>query len=242
MFMFKIVLFLLLVKCHGEENYFKVLGITRIASKREIKSAYRAISKRIHPDKNQCDAFAAEKFINLTKAYDTLVDDARRSRYKTRNPYFGHKKEEYEWNIPVCTKGKPASIWESIKELYPDYVNGLLCILTDLLRMKLGNALSVFNTINMIELQRLFHEKLTTTMAAVYLRLISLKSTVYTLTDNFKRGRYDDFPEWLRRILIETKGVFSLKQYIGFLLYLTSNFLSSSPALTLIPCYKWLYF
>lgn len=155
----------------------------------------------------QCDAFAAEKFINLTKAYDTLVDDARRSRYKTRNPYFGHKKEEYEWNIPVCTKGKPASIWESIKELYPDYVNGLLCILTDLLRMKLGNALSVFNTINMIELQRLFHEKLTTTMAAVYLRLISLKSTVYTLTDNFKRGRYDDFPEWLRRILIETKGM-----------------------------------
>ncbi|XP_063447479.1 uncharacterized protein LOC134727024 [Mytilus trossulus] len=229
MFLFAIILFLLLEKCQhsqGEENYFKVLGITRIASKREIKSAYRSISKTIHPDKNQCDEFAAEKFINLTKAYDILVDDVRRSRYKIRNPYFGRKKEEYDWNIPVCTNRKPATIWESIKELYPDYINEILYDFMDWLRKTFWNGRSVFNLTNMIELQRLLHEKLITTMAAVYLRLISLKSTVYTLTDNFKSGRYNDFPEWLRRILIETEGVLNLKQYIGFLLYLTSSFLS----------------
>ncbi|CAC5385288.1 unnamed protein product [Mytilus coruscus] len=208
MFMFTfIILFFLVIKCHGEENYFKVLGINRIASKREIKSAYRAISKRIHPDKNQCDKFAAEKFINLTKAYDTLVDDARRNRYKTRNPYFGQKKEEYEWNIPVCTNRKPATIWEQIKDLLPDYVNELLYIFTDWLRMKFENVLSVYNSTEMIELQRLLHEKLTLNMSAVHLRLISLKSKVYTLTENFKRGRYDAFPHWLRRMLIETEGM-----------------------------------
>ncbi|XP_063447481.1 uncharacterized protein LOC134727025 [Mytilus trossulus] len=226
MYIFSFILFFLVIKCHGVENYFKVLGITRKATKHEIKSAYRSISKRIHPDKNQCDMFAAEKFINLTKAYKTLVDRRRRSIYETLNPDFGHQKEEYEWNIPVCTKGKLDMILESIRELLPDYVNESLHIFNDWLRLKLRNVIAILDSTDMKLIQSFLYKKLTMTFNSVHVWLTSLKSTVEKSMLDIKRGRYDVFPDWLRNVLIENEDILNLNQLIGLLLYMTSNFLS----------------
>lgn len=63
-----------------EEDYYKILGIPRTASKDEIKSAYRKLAKQYHPDVNK-EAGAEEKFRQVQEAYDTLYDDDKRSYY-----------------------------------------------------------------------------------------------------------------------------------------------------------------
>lgn len=51
--MFSVFFILQEVQSHREENYFKMLGITKGAIKRDVRLAYRALAKRIHPDKNK---------------------------------------------------------------------------------------------------------------------------------------------------------------------------------------------
>lgn len=51
--MFSVFFILQEVQSHREENYFKMLGITKGAIKRDVRLAYRALAKKIHPDKNK---------------------------------------------------------------------------------------------------------------------------------------------------------------------------------------------
>jgi curved DNA-binding protein CbpA len=60
-------------------NPYELLGVARDASKAQIRSAYRRLSKVLHPD-NQ-DTGDAEKFRELSLAHDVLVDPERRRRY-----------------------------------------------------------------------------------------------------------------------------------------------------------------
>jgi len=63
-----------------EKDYYAILVIPRDATPGEIKRAYRKLAKRYHPDVNNSPD-AAERFRELTEAYDTLVDPDRRRRY-----------------------------------------------------------------------------------------------------------------------------------------------------------------
>ncbi|KAF2147310.1 uncharacterized protein K452DRAFT_293755 [Aplosporella prunicola CBS 121167] len=69
----------LLVLC--AEDYYKLLGIDRDASDREIKKAYRTLSKKFHPDKNPDDKDASERFVAVAEAYDALIDPETRKIY-----------------------------------------------------------------------------------------------------------------------------------------------------------------
>ncbi|CAM1500542.1 Fc.00g097040.m01.CDS01 [Cosmosporella sp. VM-42] len=61
------------------EDYYNVLGVGRSASDKELKSAYRRLSKKYHPDKNPGDDTAHDKFVEVSEAYDVLSDsDSRR--------------------------------------------------------------------------------------------------------------------------------------------------------------------
>ncbi|MCR9073154.1 MAG: DnaJ domain-containing protein [Alphaproteobacteria bacterium] len=60
---------------------YKVLGVSQSASQDEIKSAYRKLAKKYHPDLNQDNAEVAKKFQEVSAAYDLLGDPAKRKRY-----------------------------------------------------------------------------------------------------------------------------------------------------------------
>ncbi len=60
---------------------YDILGVGRDASEQEIKSAYRKLAKQLHPDRNKDNPNAAEKFSDITKAYDMLSDKTQRARY-----------------------------------------------------------------------------------------------------------------------------------------------------------------
>lgn len=64
----------------AKRDYYEVLGVSKNATKQEIKKAYRKLAKQYHPDKNK-SADAEEKFKEIQEAYDVLSDDQKRSAY-----------------------------------------------------------------------------------------------------------------------------------------------------------------
>src|SRR5687767_7442949 len=60
---------------------YATLGVQRTASEKDIKSAYRKLAKELHPDRNTDNPKAAERFSDVTKAYDLLSDKDKRARF-----------------------------------------------------------------------------------------------------------------------------------------------------------------
>src|SRR4029079_4813095 len=60
---------------------YATLGVARGASEKDIKSAYRKLAKQLHPDRNKDNPKAAERFSEVTKAYDLLSDKDKRARF-----------------------------------------------------------------------------------------------------------------------------------------------------------------
>ena len=65
----------------ANKDYYEVLGVDRSASAEEIKKAYRTLAKKYHPDLNQGDDSAAQKFKEINEAYQVLGDDQKRRQY-----------------------------------------------------------------------------------------------------------------------------------------------------------------
>ncbi len=60
---------------------YATLGVSRTASEKDIKSAYRKLAKQLHPDRNKDNPQAAEKFSKVTNAYDLLSDKDKRAQF-----------------------------------------------------------------------------------------------------------------------------------------------------------------
>jgi curved DNA-binding protein len=63
-------------------DYYEVLGVSRGASDREIKRAYRQLVKKLHPDRNGDDPEALARFKEVSEAYEVLGDAERRALYE----------------------------------------------------------------------------------------------------------------------------------------------------------------
>lgn len=70
----------------SKRDYYDILGVARGADEKEIKSAYRKLAVKYHPDKNPGDHEAEEKFKEAAEAYDVLSNPQKKQRYDQ----FGH--------------------------------------------------------------------------------------------------------------------------------------------------------
>ena len=69
-----------------QTDYYEILGVARTASEQEIKSAYRKLALKYHPDRNPGDKEAEERFKEAAEAYRVLGDPEKRQRYDA----YGH--------------------------------------------------------------------------------------------------------------------------------------------------------
>jgi molecular chaperone DnaJ len=70
----------------SKRDYYEVLSVSRTCTEQELKSAYRRLAVKYHPDKNPDDASAEDKFKEAAEAYSVLSDPEQRRRYDR----FGH--------------------------------------------------------------------------------------------------------------------------------------------------------
>ena len=70
----------------AKRDYYDVLGINKSASPEDIKSAYRKLAVKYHPDKNPGDKSAEDKFKEASEAYGILSDKSKKENYDN----FGH--------------------------------------------------------------------------------------------------------------------------------------------------------
>ncbi len=69
-----------------KRDYYEILGVQKTATDAELKSAYRKLAKKYHPDINKDDKSAEAKFKEVNEAYEVLSDATKRSKYDQ----FGH--------------------------------------------------------------------------------------------------------------------------------------------------------
>jgi len=63
------------------KDYYKILGLPKEATEKEIKTAYRGLAKKYHPDVNPGDKSAEQKFKEVGEAYEVLSDTEKRTQY-----------------------------------------------------------------------------------------------------------------------------------------------------------------
>jgi molecular chaperone DnaJ len=71
----------------AQRDYYEVLGVSRTATSEELKKAYKKLALKYHPDRNQDDPEAVNKFKEASEAFEVLNDPDKRARYDR----FGHQ-------------------------------------------------------------------------------------------------------------------------------------------------------
>src|SRR5450759_1060134 len=77
------------------KDYYKTLGIKKNASEKEIKSAYRKLARKYHPDVNPADKEAETKFKEINEAQAVLSDPEKRKKYDTLGPDWEKRFQPY---------------------------------------------------------------------------------------------------------------------------------------------------
>lgn len=71
------------------KNYYEILGVSKDSDQDAIKKAYRKLAIKYHPDKNQGNKEAEDKFKEISEAYETLGDPQKRQQFDNPSPFGG---------------------------------------------------------------------------------------------------------------------------------------------------------
>lgn len=93
-------------------DYYEVLGVERDANKAEVKRAFRRLARELHPDVNDHDPEAEEKFKEAAEAYEVLSDPERRRAYDA----YGHE--------GLRSSGFPAGGFSSVEDILQAFFGG----------------------------------------------------------------------------------------------------------------------
>jgi curved DNA-binding protein len=93
------------------KDYYKVLGVPQTATTEEIKSAYRKLALKYHPDKNRGDKASLNKFTDINDAHEVLSDPEKRKKYDQFGADFRHYEEAgarpggFDWSKYAAGQG-----------------------------------------------------------------------------------------------------------------------------------------
>lgn len=103
-----------------KRDYYEVLGLSRNASEADIKKAFKRLAMKYHPDRNQEDAQAAEKFKEAKEAYEILSDPQKRAAYDQ----FGHAGVDPSATAGGAGFGGGASFSDIFGDVFGDIFGG----------------------------------------------------------------------------------------------------------------------
>jgi curved DNA-binding protein len=95
-------------------DYYRILGVERNASEKEIKRAYRRLAREFHPDVNPDDKEAEEKFKEINEAHEVLSDPEKRTKYDQLGANYqqwqrmGRDPGNFDWS--QWTSGAPGGV------------------------------------------------------------------------------------------------------------------------------------
>lgn len=96
----------------SKRDYYEVLGVAKTATEQDIKSAYRKLALKYHPDRNPGDKAAEERFKEINEAYQVLSDTDKRARYDQLGSAYsnwqqgGGRPTDFDWS--QWSGGQPA--------------------------------------------------------------------------------------------------------------------------------------
>ena len=93
-----------------QKNYYDILGLQKNATQEEIKQAYRKLSLKFHPDKNDGDKFLEEMFKNINEANEILSDTSKRKSFdftlNNNNSNYQNTNSSNNYSNPTAQKPK----------------------------------------------------------------------------------------------------------------------------------------
>jgi hypothetical protein len=93
---------------------YKVLGLPQGASHAEVKAAFRALARRLHPDLNGGDAKAEQKFKEVNQAYETLADPEARAAYDRALVCQAEERRRHWWMLSATAAASFAATSSAI--------------------------------------------------------------------------------------------------------------------------------
>ena len=88
------------------DNYYKILGVPKNATEKDIRQAYRKLARTHHPDVNPGNAAAEEKFKKINEAYSVISDADKRKKYDLYGDNWAHADQMGEAQYQARTSNR----------------------------------------------------------------------------------------------------------------------------------------
>lgn len=179
-------------------NYYQLLDLDYHADEQEIKSSYRRLAMKYHPDRVTGQE---EKFKLINEAYKVLSDTEKRKEYNIRNNIgFVIKNQNNQINQHILT-----APYDSSLNIFNDALKEIFFIIREESVRSLKHALSIMKNVN---LENHFYQKYTPLMEAVYIqRLDMVQFITQEIKNKYTRNGIiqNKYSRYLNQITVEGK-------------------------------------